>query len=151
MINMYIFNPKQRMRFKCLANNIKNIYLRISISSGLKCFSHTCNFPSFICLRRSLSITLSRVIMASNFFRHSTLFLFTLERPGIANKLIPLCFFLRETVQQNIEQFAPGMQRNLILFESTVLFVCLFPPKLSSCVHPFLHATTVKIKHNILL
>ena len=129
----------------------KNIYLRISISSGLKCFSHTCNFPSFICLRRSLSITLSRVIMASNFFRHSTLFLFTLERPGIANKLIYHCFFLHETVQPNIEQFAPGKQRNFILFESKVLFVCLFPSKLASCVHSYLHVTTVKITHNLLL
>ena len=89
------------------------LYLQVSKSSGLKCFSQVKILSFSICLRKSSSTVLVRVMSASHSLRH---FLCSSSfGAGSFHKLAPLCRL--HVPQPNTAQFSPGM---LINFEQTI-------------------------------
>ena len=85
----------------------RKINLQCSISSFLKCFSHIRSLSSLICLLKSLSITLSLVMI---FIRFSLHFICS-GTPDFAFGVLKILIllYIQEVLQPAIEQFAPGM------------------------------------------
>ena len=79
-------------------------YLHVSISSGLKCFSHVNTLPLLIWFWKSLSMTL---VFVSSFSHSSHYFLYSAFH-GEGSLKIPIPLVLRHVPQPNTEQLSPG-------------------------------------------